>query len=144
MALPFANTVAQSMPGFGSPSCSGSATATITTTAGPTTSSIAAASTTPSTGGTPFNSNGGPAPSRGKVRFRTNTVNASTTTAIVITVTDGTTTLQVGQIPATAAGVAVDETIEFTSDLGITSVSAAITLGGSTYTASYDWEVSLN
>lgn len=143
MALPFVNPVSQTMPGFGSGSFYGSATQTITTTAGLTTLTIANTSTTPSTGGTPFNPGGGPPPSRGKVRIRTNTVNASTTTAITITATDGSSVLQIGQIPATAAGVAIDETIEFTTDLSITSVSIAVTLGGSTYTASVDWEVSL-
>jgi len=143
MSLPFVNSVSQTMPGFGSPSCNGSATQTITTTAGPTTLTIANTSTTPSTGGTPFNSAGGPAPSRGKVRIRTNTVNASTTTAITVTATDGTTTVQIGQIPATAAGVAIDQLIDFTTDLAITSVSIAVTLGVSTYTASVDWEVAL-
>ena len=143
MSLPFLNPVSQAMPGWGSPSFYGAGTQTITTTAGPTTLIIAAATTTPSTGGTPFNLNGGPPPSRGLIRFRTNTVNGSTTTAVVFTVTDGTTTEQVGQIPANGAGVALDETIEFNTDLAITSISAAVTLGGSTYTASVDWEVGL-
>ena len=143
MALPFANPVSQCMPGFGSPSFYGAATQVITTTAGPTTLTIAAASTTPSTGGTPFNLSGGPPPSGGKVRIRTNTVNASTTTAITITATVGTTTLQIGQIPATAAGVGIDYTTDFRTDLSITSISIAVTLGGATYTASVDWEVSL-
>ena len=144
MALPFLNQVSQTMPGYGSPSFYGAATQVITTTAGPTTLTIAAASTTPSTGGTPFNLSGGPPPSGGKVRVRTNTVNASTTTAITITATDGTTTVQIGQIPATAAGVAIDYTTDFKTDLAITSISIAVTLGGATYTASVDWEVSLN
>lgn len=143
MSLPFLDPVSQVMPGFGSPSCNGSATQTITTTAGPTTLTIAAATTTPSAGGTPFNLNGGPPPSGGKIRVRTNTVNGSTTTAIIITVTDGTTTLQVGQLGATAAGAAIDYTTDFRTDLSITSVSIAVTLGGAVFTASVDWEVSL-
>jgi hypothetical protein len=143
MALPFLDPVSAIMAGYGSASCNGSATQTITTTAGPTTLTIAAATTTPSTGGTPFNLNGGPPPSGGKVRIRTNTVNANTTTAITITATDGTTTLQIGQIGATAAGAAIDYTTDFRTDLAITSVSIAVTLGGSTFTASVDWEVSL-
>lgn len=142
MALPFINSVAQSMPGFGSPSNYGAATQTITTTAGPTTMTIAAATTTPSSGGTPFNLDGAPPPSRGKYHIRSNTVNANTTTSITVTVTDGTTTSLVGTVTA-AAGVALDETREFNTDLSITSISFAITLGGSVFTASFDVEVSL-
>lgn len=87
-----------------------------------------------------------PYPSRGKIHFRTNTVNASTTTAVVFTATDNSTspvTVQIGQIPAVAAGVAVDDTIEFNTDLSIALVTANITLGGGTYTASFDFEASL-
>lgn len=144
MTLPFLNPVSQVMPGFGAPACNGSGTQVITTTAGPTTLTIAAASTTPSAGGTPFNLNGSPPPSGGKIRIRTSAVNASTTTAITITVTDGTTTLQVDQIGPTAAGGLIDETTNFRTDLAITSVSIAVTLGGSVFTATIDWEVSLN
>jgi len=142
MALPFVNSVAQSLPGYGSPSCYGAATQTITTTAGPTTITIAATSTTPGTGGTPFNLSGAPAPSRGKYRIRANTVNGSTTTSITVIATDGTTSLLLGTVTA-AAGVAIEETREFNTDLGITSIAFAVTLGGSTYTASFDIEVSL-
>jgi hypothetical protein len=131
------------MPGYGSGSNYGAVTQNITTTAGPTTMTIAAASTTPSSGGTAFNLDGAPPPSCGKYRIRSNTVNGSTTTSIVITVTDGTTTLQVGAATATA-GIAIDETKEFKTDLQITSISFAITLGGSTFTASFDAEVSMN
>jgi hypothetical protein len=142
MSLPFINSVSQSLPGFGSPANYGAATQTITTTAGPTTITIAATSTTPSSGGTPFNLDGAPAPSRGKYRIRSNTVNGSTTTSITIIVTDGTTSLLVGTVTA-AAGVAIDETREFNTDLGITSIAFAVTLGGSTFTASFDIEVSM-
>ena len=142
MALPFVNSISQCLPGYGSPANYGAATETITTTAGPTTITIAAATTTPSTGGTPFNLDGAPAPSRGKYRIRSNTVNGSTTTSVTVIVTDGTTSSQVGAVTA-AAGVAIDETREFSTDLGITSIAFAITLGGSTYTASFDIEVSM-
>jgi len=39
--------------------------------------------------------------------------------------------------------VAVDDTIEFNTDLSIALVTANITLGGGTYTASFDFEASL-
>jgi hypothetical protein len=142
MALPFINSVAQSMPGFGSAANYGAATQTITTTAGPTAIVIAATTTTPSSGGTPFNLDGAPPPSRGKYHIRSNTVNASTTTSITVTATDGTTTVLIGTVTA-AAGIALDETREFNTDLSLTSLSFNITLGGSTFTASFDIEVSM-
>ena len=59
------------------------------------------------------------------------------------TATDGTSTVVVGQIPPTVAGTVMDYTLPFITDLGITSLSAVVTLGG-TQTATVDWEVSLN
>lgn len=145
MALPFVNTVAQSMPGFGSPSCYGSATIPVTT-AATYTVTIAAATTTPATGGTPFNANGGPAPTRGKIRFRLSTINASTVvSSVVITVTDGTTIETIDLFGPVAAGVAtnIDYTQEFTTDLNITSVSVVATTTTATTASTLDVEVSL-
>lgn len=139
----FAKTVASVMPGYGSPSYYGKIApgAAVTAT---TTYTIANTSTTPSTNGTPFNTSGGPAPSGGKIRIRTSSVSAAVTTAVIFTVTDGTTTLQVGQIAATAAGVGIDEVVDFQTDLGITSISAVVTLGGTVGTGVVpDIEVSL-
>lgn len=90
-----------------------------------------------------FNQDGGPAPSRGMIHLRTSAVGGSTTTAASFTVTDGTTTEQVGSLGPVAAGVAVDETVEFNTDLNITAVNTVINFGGGTYTAAVDWEVSL-
>ena len=90
-----------------------------------------------------FNTNGGPAPSRGMIHLRTSGVSGSTTTTVVFTVSDGTSTVQVGDIATTAAGSVVDKTIEFNTDLWITIINAVITLGGATYAAVVDWEVSL-
>ena len=90
-----------------------------------------------------FNAAGGPAPSSGKIRLRTSTVGSTGTTTAVFTVTDGTTTEQVGNIPTTAAGVALDEVIDFVTDLGITSVTAAVTMAVSAQTAVVELEVSL-
>ena len=141
MALPFINPVSQVMPGYGSPSCYGAATSPLTV-AGPTSIIIANTSTTPATGGTPFNLNGAPPPSRGKYHIRSSAVNAATTTSIAVTATDGTTTLLIGTVTA-AAGMALDETREFNTDLSITSISFAVTLAGATTTATFDAEVSL-
>ena len=86
MPLPFVNPVSQCMPGFGSPSFYGAATQTPTTTAA-LTLTIGATATTPSTGGTPFNLNGGSAPSSGKWHLRM--VNATSTTTLALEVTVG-------------------------------------------------------
>jgi hypothetical protein len=48
----------------------------------------------------------------------------------------------IGTVTA-AAGIALDETREFNTDLSLTSLSFNITLGGSTFTASFDIEVSM-
>lgn len=126
----FVKIPAQVMPGFGSPSCNGQAFAPAFT-ATPTTVTIpATGATTPATGGTAFNTNGGPAPSSGMVRVRTSSVSAAVTTAATINVTDGTTTLTVGSIPASAAGAGIDILTDFQTDLLITSVSVIFTLGG--------------
>jgi hypothetical protein len=145
MALPFVNTVAQSMPGFGSPSCYGAATIAVTTAAAYTVT-IAATTTTPSSGGTPFNANGGPAPTRGKIRFRLSTINASTVvSSVLLTVTDGTTIEVIDLFGPVAAGVAtnIDYTQEFTTDLNITSVSVVATTTTATTASTLDVEVSL-
>jgi hypothetical protein len=141
--MPFINPVSQSLPGFGSPTSGGYAIQALVA-AGPTTITIAATSTTPSANGIPFNLNGGPPPSRGKVHVRTSSVNAATTTSFIITVTDGTTTYQVDAVGNTAVGVAVDFTQEFNTDLAITSVSVAVTLAGSSTIATVEVEVSMN
>ena len=90
-----------------------------------------------------FNAAGDPAPSSGKIRVRTNTVGSTGTTTVVLTVTDGTTTVQVGQISTTAAGVGIDETIDFVTDLAITGVIAAVTMAVSAQTAVVEMECSL-
>lgn len=126
----FVNPLAQVMPGFGSPSMNGLALSPVGTTTPLTMTIPATGATTPATGGSVFNPTGMPAPSSGKIRYRTGSVSAAVTTSATFTVTDGTTTLQVGQIPASAAGVAVDQLLDFETDLKITSISCVTTLGG--------------
>lgn len=137
--MAFVNSVTQSMPGFGSGANNGYATSAAAASTG--TLTIAATSTTPSTNGVPFNTNGGPPPSRGLVRVRVSGLGGATTSAVVITATDGTTIYQIGQVPVTLGSVLLDETFEFNTDLGITSVSAVFTLGVST--ATYEMEISM-
>ena len=139
--MSFANSVAQVMPGYGSGSNYVYAVSALTATG---TLTIAATTTTPSTNGIPFNANGGPAPSRGKIRLRATSVNGATTLAALLTVTDGTNTLQIESIGTTAAGTGLDYTKEFNTDLSITSVSAVVTLAGGTQAATMELEVSMN
>jgi len=142
MALPFANPISQAMPGFGSPSCYGAATQTPTTTAA-VTLTIGATATTPSTGGTAFNLNGGPAPSSGKWHLRVTNATSTLTTALTVQVSDGTNTWTVATVPASAATGYVDYTGEFKTDLAITSVIFAVTPGGTASSIPLDAEVSL-
>ena len=143
MALPFANPVSECMPGFGSPSFYGAATQTPTTTAA-LTITIGATATTPSTGGTPFNLNGGPAPSSGKWHLRLVAAQGSPTLALEVTVSDGTNTWVVATIPASAVSDYVDYTGEFKTDVAITSVAFVVTPGGSSNSLPIDAEVSLS
>lgn len=142
MALPFANPVSQCMPGFGSPSFYGAATQTPTTTAA-VTLTIGATATTPSTGGTPFNLNGGPAPTSGKWHLRMTNATATTTLALEVTVSDGTNTWVVATIPASVAIGFLDYTGEFKTDVAITSVAFVTTPGGTSTSIPLDAEVSL-
>ncbi len=142
MALPFANSVSQCMPGFGSPSFYGAATQTPTTTAA-VTLTIGATATTPSTGGTAFNLNGGPAPTSGKWHLRLVGGQGSPTLGLQVTVSDGTTTYTVATVPVSAVTGNVDYTGEFKTDLSITSVAFITTPGGSSNSLPLDAEVSL-
>lgn len=144
MALPFQNPVSQCMPGFGAPSYEGSATQTVTTNA-TTTIVIAATSTTPSTAGTPFNPNGGPAPTSGKWHLRI--VNATTTAIVTIQVqvTDGTNIWTV-YLPGSAFTLAngyLDLTGEFKTDVSITAVNFVVITTGTSTSVPIDCEVSL-
>ena len=145
MALPFSNPLTQTFPSYACASFYGCVSQAIA--AASATMVIAAASTTPtntaSNGFLPFNPNGDPAPTRGKLHLRCTTIGfTDTTIAVVFTATDGSATVQIGQIPTTAANTLIDVTIPFTTGLSLTSLSAVVTLGG-TQTATVDWEVSL-
>ena len=142
MALPFANPVSQCMPGFGSPSLYGAATQTPTTTAA-VTITIGATATTPSTGGTPFNLSGGPAPTSGKWHLRMTNATSTTTFALAVQVSDGTNPWTVATIPASAAVGYLDYTGEFKTDVAITSVIFAGVPGGTSSSIPLDAEVSL-
>ena len=142
MSLPFANPVSQCMPGFGSPSFYGAATQTPTTTAA-VTITIGATATTPSTGGTPFNLNGGPAPTSGKWHLRMVNATNTVTLGAAIQVSDGTNTWTVATIPVSATTGYLDYTGEFKTDVSITSIAAVLTPGGTATSIPLDFEASL-
>ncbi len=143
MSLPFINSIAKTMPGWGSPSCYGAATQTLAAT-GSATITIGATATTPSTNGTPFNVNGGPAPSGGKMRFRVSNMTTTATVAVVYQVSDGTNTWNVGQAAANAAGPGyLDYELDFQTDISITSAAAVVTVGGTATSVPIDFEVSM-
>lgn len=146
MALPFTKPLTQTMPSYACASFYGCVSQAVA--AASATLVIAATSTMPAAtagnGFQPFNTSGEPAPCRGKLHLRASGLGGSdTTVAVNFTATDGTSTVVVGQIPPTVAGTVMDYTLPFITDLGITSLSAVVTLGG-TQTATVDWEVSLN
>jgi len=140
--MAFTRSIKESFPGFGSPSNYGKIEGNVQA-AGTFSMIIPATGATTPSGGTAFNTGGGPAPSRGRVRLRTSSVNAATTILLVtITVTDGVSTVAI-ITPAvvTPAGTLVDLTSEFNTELGITSVTATITTGVNTST--WDMEVAM-
>lgn len=142
MALPFANPVSQCMPGFGAPSFYGAATQ-IPTAVGLNSLVIAATTTTPSAGGTPFNLNGGPAPTSGKWHLRVTNATVTSTIAFTVTISDGTNTWMVANQSVTAAGSYFDFTGEFKTDVSITTVTFNVTGGGTITSLPIDVEVAL-
>ncbi len=143
MALPFNNSVKQCLPGYGAPSFYGAATQTPTAT-GANTLVIAATTTTPSTGGTPFNLNGGPAPTSGKWHFRVTNATATATVQLAVQVTDGTNIWTVFNSATSAAGAYFDWTGEFKTDVSITAVNFVVTGGGTITSLPIDVEVALS
>lgn len=136
-------SIREDLPGYGSPSNFG-AILTNAVAAGTTTETIPATGATTPSGGTAFNTSGGPAPTRGLGRVRITSVNAGTAvTSIKVTVGDGTSTLVV--VPPTGAcanGDAVDLQYEFHTDLNLTTTSLIVVLTGGTG-ATIDWEVAM-
>lgn len=139
--MAFVRSIRESMPGFGSGSNFGTIPAIVQAGAGTVTATIPATGATTPAGGTAFNTNGGPAPSRGRWRFRLTALGGATTCALLITVTDGVTTLNIFNPPATAASTLVDWSGSFNTDLGITSITFTAVLGTSGGTV--DVEVSM-
>lgn len=84
---------------------------------------------------------------KGRLRIKSTGVNAATTIAIgALTGTDGTNTviLKTAILPVTTAGQNFDLSMEFLSDLQLTSVSFATTLAGATQAATINSELFAN
>jgi hypothetical protein len=144
MALPFKNTIAATMSGFGSASFKGAATQTITAN-GTNTITIGNTTTTPSAGGTPFNPYSGGPPSGGKWRFRVTNMTATAVVAFTVNVSDGTNTWQIANMPGNAVGVAyLEYTNEFNTDVLITAVNFVVVTTGTTTSCPVDVEVAMN
>ena len=144
MALPFQNPVSQCMPGFGSPSYYGAASSGTSNTSA-VTIIIASTATTPTTNGTAFNLNGGPAPTSGKWHLRLVGATSTSVLSLQVQVTDGTNTWTVATIPVTPSATGyVDYTGEFKTDVSITAVNFVIGLStGTSSLVPIDAEVSL-
>lgn len=128
--MAFVNTVKQILPGMGSP------TTVVQRAAVATNSGATTNITLPSAGSF------APTISWGKVRAKTVTVGANSTSKVAsVTATDGTTTIQLygGDAAASAVGTGIDETIDFMSDLKLTSITVAITVA--TANCTHDVEV---
>lgn len=138
--MAFINKVSQCMPGFGSPSYYGSVVGTAATGSAQTIT-IASTSTTPSTGGTPFDTTGGPLPTSGKCRIKTLGVTGTfTLTSIVVKDSGGNSWQVAGPIAAATAGN-VDEEFDFFTDIPIQQIIASVTI--STAVGTIDFETSL-
>lgn len=78
----------------------------------------------------------------GRARVRTKSVDASATTQIKVTVSDGTTTFTLEPTTnATAAGEGIDWVIPFHLDIAVTQLTVVFTLGGATKSLTYDLEL---
>ncbi len=119
----FVRSVKETTQGYGSASNNGSVITTVQAGAGTATVTIPATGATTPAGGTAFNSNGGPAPTRGIGRIRTSALGGASTTSFLVTVTDGVTTLVVFSTPVSAASQLFDIQFEFVTDLNINSVT---------------------
>lgn len=138
----FVRSVKEISQGYGSVSNYGVVTGVVQAGAGTVTITIPATGATTPTGGTAFNTSGGPAPSRGRFRVRLTALGGATTATVNVTVTDGSSTLNVFSFPtATAASTLIDWSSEFNTDLSITSVTMVMVLGTSGGTV--DFEVAM-
>ena len=133
----FVKSVKEASQGYGSSANNGSIIGNAVG-AGATTMTIPATGATTPSGGTAFNTNGGPPPTRGRGRIRATSVVG--TSQFSVTVTDGVSTLIVFASPTFTAATSVDITYEFNTDLSITSTTMTETIGTS---ATIDWEVSM-
>jgi len=131
------------MPGFGSSSYNGSVTGVAATALGQTIT-IGSTVTNSSSNGvvTPFNTSGGPPPSRGKARIKTSGMTGTfILTSIIVTDSGGVSAQVAGPLAADSSASNVDYTHEFNTDINIVQVFFNYTI--STAVGTVDAEVAL-
>jgi hypothetical protein len=143
--MAFNNRVAQSMPGFGSPSYNGSIQGVAATALGENITIGSTSALSSSTGGgtiLPFNTSGGPPPTRGKARIKTTGMTGTFILTSIIVYDSGGVSAQVaGPLAADSSASNVDYTHEFNTDINIVQVEFNFTI--STAVGTIDAEVAL-
>jgi len=139
--MAFVRSVKDASQGYGSVSNYGKVEGTVQAGAGTNTVVIPATGATTPAGGVAFNTNGGPAPSRGRGRLKVTALGGASTSQLTVTGTDGVTTLTLFVSPVSAASAFPEWTFEFNTDLGLTSISFIVTFAVSGGT--FDCEVAM-
>lgn len=139
--MAFVRSVKDASQGYGSVSNYGKVEGTVQVGAGANTVVIPATGATTPAGGVAFNTNGGPAPSRGRGRLKVTALGGASTTQLAVTGTDGVTTVTLFTSPVSAASALPEWTFEFNTDLGLTSISFIVTFAVSGGT--FDCEIAM-
>jgi len=139
--MAFLRSVKEASQGYGSSANNGSVVGTVQVGAGTNTVVIPATGATTPSGGTAFNTSGGPPPTRGRGRLKVTALGGASTTQLTVTATDGSTTITLFVSPVSAANALPDWTFEFNTDINITSISFLVTFAVSGGT--FDCEVSM-
>ncbi len=141
--MAFNNRIAQSMPGFGSPSYNGSVQNVPAQSLGQNITIGSTAAFSSLVGAVnPFNTSGGPPPSRGKARIKTTGVTGTFLLSSIFVYDSGGVGVQVaGPYAADSSAANVDITHEFNTDINIVQVEFNFTI--STAVGTIDAEVAL-
>ena len=138
--MSFVKTIKALFPGYGQATSYGSTTNVATNASSNTAITLSTASTASATV-VPLVK----ALHQGKIRVRTNVIGVNATSGIVsITATDGTTTLSIygGDKANTSAGIGLDETIDFCTNLQLNSFT--VTVNVVTNNCTHDVEIAGN
>jgi len=139
--MSFTKSIKSLFPGYGQCTSYGASTNVNTNTGSNVTITLNTNTSTSSNTVTPISQ----AMSNGKIRVRTNVIGVNAVSKIVsITATDGTTTVQLyaGDANGTTAGVGLDETFDFVTNLSLNSFSVVVNV--TTNNCTHDVEVGGN